>query len=775
MMLKNNLVIAFRNLVRHKVHSSMDILGLGVGMACAILIASWVHYEWSFDRFHEHADRLYRVVFTAVTANNAQGYYQPGPLAAELQARFPEILHATNFSEFQTKVSFERRGFFCNGSLVDSSFFEMFSFPLERGDARNVLTRYNAIVISHSLARKIFGSGDPVGRPLRLFDQMEFVVTGVFRDVPEISHIQFDYLLSSAIAPEFMKMWDRKCVNTYVLLQKNCSPDEVNGKIAGVMNEHNPTWQNVLSLVPMTRIHLYDLRGGGLITSLYAFSLLAFLVLLVACINVTNLLTARAESRAKEIGIRKAVGSSRRALAGQFLVETLAVSCASLLVAVLLAETLLPFLNGVLNTRISFVYSASTVAALLGLAVATGLVAGSYPAWLLSSFSPMAMLTGKVGEGAARRSLSLRRVLVIAQFAFSIFIMTCVFLVRGQLSFVQSKYLGFEKDNVLMIRTSGALQAQSSIVKDALAKLPKVLGASVSADNLITLSNTGPIEWDGMVQGRVVEVAFNSVDEDFARTFQLNVTQGRFFSREFPSDGANAFVVNEEAVREMNLENPVGKRLKTWMGREGRIVGVIKDFHVESLHEQMTPVVFTPTSAANFLCVRIAPGDISATIQAIGAAIKGIVPDDPFEYHFLDADIDRLYRTEQTTSALGTSVAVLAIILSCLGLVGLISFTTRRRTKEIGIRKVVGASVSGILVMLTRDFASWVVLANLVAWPLAFYAMRAWLQDFAYRIELTVWPFLAAGGATLLIALVVVSLQALRAATANPVDALRYE
>ncbi len=772
-MVNNLLKIVLRSLTRRKGFTFINILGLAVGMACTILFLLWVQYEWSFDKFHENADRLYRVVFTA--DEGSKGYWQPGPLAEELKARFPEILQATNFSAWQSKVSFERRGFFCTGSLVDSAFFEMFSFPVERGDPRTVLVNPWSIVISSSIARKMFGAGDPIGKRVQLFDQAEFVVTGVFRDIPEVSHLQFDFVIPFAAAPDFMRMWDRKCVQTYVLLQENCSLDDINRKISGVMNEHNPSWKNTLSLTPMTRSHLYNLRGGGLITYLYVFSLLAMVIMLVACINVTNLSTALAERRAKEIGIRKTMGSSRWNVAGQFLIETIASSVASLVLAVLITELLLPLLNGMLGTRIVMTFSATTITGLLVLALLTGMIAGGYPALVLSSFGPMAMLRRRSGPMSGRRSLTLRRILVIAQFGFSIFTITCVMFIRSQLSFIQSKDLGYDKENILLIRTSGELQGKCSLVKNELLKSPNVLGACVSTDNMTTLSNTGPIEWEGMPQGKVLEVAFNSVDEDFAGTFQVPITQGRFFSKEFPTDGEAAFVVNEEAVKEMNITNPLGKRLKTWMGREGRIVGVIADFHMESLRTGLDPLVLIPTSTSNFLCVRIAPGDVAATVQAVGATIKRVVPSDPFEYHFLDAEIDQQYRTEQMTGKLAGSIATVAVVLSCLGLVGLIAFAALQRTKEIGIRKVIGASVSGILIMLTRDFTYWIIIANIIAWPAAYYVMRAWLQDFAYRIDLTIWPFLAAGLGTLFIALAVVGVQALRAARANPVEALRYE
>jgi len=768
----------FRHIVRNKVTSLISVAGLAAGMACVMLVMLWVHHEWSYDRFHAHADRLYRVVFSvAADGKTMRMYFQPGPLAAELQTRIPEVLHATNFLGMESKLSHDRTGFLCTGSYVDSAFFRMFSFRLDRGDETTVLADPLAIVISRGLARKFFGDLDPVGKTLLMNDRTALHVSGVFEDVPATSHMQFDFVVPFAAAPQEMKLWDRKCTTTYVLLREHSSPEEVDRKIAGIMNEHNPAWKNILSLSPVTSSHLYALNGGGLITSVYVFMSLALLILVVACINFTNLAIARAEKRTREISIKKTVGSSRLELASQFLAEAMGYALLSLLLAVFLVYALLPSVNTLLGTTLTLSLSPGAAAFALGVAVVTGLLAGMYPAWILSSLAPVAMLKGGMPGAAGRRSSVLRRAFVIAQFAFSIFVITCVIIVRNQLDFVQYRDLGFDKEQVLMVRTTGRVQAQVPALKHELLKCPDVAGVSVSASDLTSFagSGSGPVEWEGKQTPKPLEVGFNFVDEDFAGTLRVGMVQGRFFSKDFPSDASDAFVVNEAAVRAMQLLDPIGKRLTTWFGRSGRIVGVIRDYHSESLHEELAPLVLVLTPVANFLCVRLKPGDVPAGIRAVEATIKAGVPDDPFDYRFLDAEIDRLYKAEQTTRALATGIAVLAIFLSCLGLLGLVSFAMEQRTKEIGIRRVLGASVSRILVMLTRDYVLWIMIANVIAWPAAYFATRAWLRDFAYRVDVTVWPFLAAGFSALLLALVIVSVRALRSATANPVKALRYE
>jgi putative ABC transport system permease protein len=751
----------------------ITIVGLAVGIACAVLIMLWVRYELSYDKFHKNADRLYRVGFTT-EQKDFYGFWQPGPLAKFLKENFPEIEQATNYFETRWKVSYETKGFFCSGSIVDPAFFQMFSFPLEEGDANSLLAGPNSVVISKTLAQKIFGERSPVGKTLKLDDRPGLIVTGVFSDVPKTSHMQFDFLISFSGAPDWMRMWDRKCVEMYVLLRENASFDEISKKIYGVMNEHNPTWKNVLFLYPITKSHLYVPGGTGPIIYVYIFSVFGMLILIVACINFMNLSTARSEKRTKEIGIKKTIGASRRELIKQFITETILLTCLSLFIAVMLVELSLPYINGILGTHITMVYSVSMVLLLFGITLLTAAMAGSYPALYLSSINPIGIL--KAGTGA-HRSFFLRNILVIAQFSFSVFIIMCVLFISSQLHFIQSKNLGFAKEQVLLINTRGALQQKASVVKNELLKFPFVQNVTVSATNLTDFrgAGTGPVDWEGKNPEKMLEVGFNFVDEDFARTFQVKMAHGRFFSREYSTDMFEAFVVNEETAKEMGIDNPVGKNMSTWFGKKGKIVGVISDFHTQSLRDEMTPVVFIPTPVANYLCMRISSTDIPGEVKSIENKVKEIVPDDPFDYSFLDKEIDNLYKTEKTTAGLTTFIAILAIFISCLGLFGLASFSGEQRTKEIGIRKVLGASVVGVLVMLTKDFTKWILLATIIAWPLAWYAMNKWLQNFAYRIDITIWPFLLAGTVVLVIALLTISYQAIKAATRNPVDSLRNE
>lgn len=775
-MLRNNLKIALRNLTRHKVYSLINIIGLGVGIACAVLTILWIQYELSFDRFHKNADKLFRVVFTN-NQGDFHGFYQPGPLANYLKESFPEVEHATNYSEMECKISRETQGFFCTGSFVDSSFFKMFSFPLIEGNSNSVLSSPNSIVISKSLSDKLFGGINPVGKTLKLDDRSEAVVAGVFSDVPKTSHMQFDFVIPFSTAPDWMKMWDRKCVNTYLLFRDNVSFDEVNNKISRVMDEHNPEWKNILYLFPITKSHLYEPGETGTIIYMYIFSAFSFLILIVACINFMNLSTVRSQKRMKEIGIKKTIGSSRMDLIKQFMIETLQLSFISLLLAVVLVELALPFLNSMLNAGITLTYSWEMFLVLLGVTLFAGLTAGSYPSLYLSSLKPILVLNDRTSKSGEKRSSVLRNTLVIAQFSFSIFIITCVLIIGNQLKFIQSKNLGFNKEQVLVVSARGALQQSVPILKEELLKLSSVQSVSASATNLTDFqgAGTGPVDWEGKNPDKIMEVGFNFVDGDFAKTLQVKMKQGRFFSKEFPTDMSEAFVVNESAVKLMGIENPINKNLTTWFGRKGKIIGVISDFNTSSLKEEMTPVVFLMASSANNLFVRISPVNISETLSLIEDKLKEIVPDDPFEYRFLDEHINTLYRTEQITAEFAAFIAVLAIFISCLGLFGLASFSGEQRTKEIGVRKVLGASVINVLLMLSKDFLKWIVLANIIAWPAAYFVMNKWLQDFAYRTEIEWSMFLIAGLIALLIALLTISIQTIKAALANPIDSLKYE
>jgi putative ABC transport system permease protein len=786
-MFKNYFKIALRNVLKYKSLSFINITGLVIGLTCAIFIFLWIQYEYSYDQFHTNKNNLYRVVFTNETGD-FYGYYQPGPLAEHLVEVIPEITHATSYSEMQWKLSREEQGFFCIGSFVENDFFDMFSFPLLKGNIKTLFDDPASVVLSETLAHKLFGQTDPLGGTVQLNNGQSLHVSGVMQDIPQNSHMQFEFLMSLKIAPDWMKQWNLKSTTTYAMVSPQSSIRQVNGKIYGLMNEQNPGWKNVLFLRPFTKSHLYNLGGkgfwsfmdSGLITYVYIFMVMGIVILLIACINFINLTTAYSERRAKEIGVRKTVGSSRFAIMMQFLGEAVLFAIFAMIMSLILVELALPYITNLLGKPLDMGLTGDFLLPLLGLTILTGIGAGLYPAIHFSRVRPVRMLTNSSRTGAGGQSPLLRKGLVVVQFTLSIFFIISLLGIRQQLVFIQSKDLGYTKDCVLMIQTRGALNQKTPLVKKALLQQPAIQSVTVSGNDLISLQGTGsgPVEWPDKDNEDVVEAGFNMVDFDYVETLKMNLAQGRFFSRDFETDWSEAFVVNETAIRRMGFTNPIEQEITINQGnytRTGRIIGVVKDFHAGSLHQTVYPMVVMLTDRANYMFVRMEAHRLTETLQRIKDTIKAHVPDDPFHYEFLDKKIENLYRMEQLTGTLTIYLTVLMLLISCLGLFGLTSFSTQQRTKEIGIRKVFGASVSHILLIISQDMLKWVLLANFIAWPIAWFAMNKWLENFSYRIDLTIWPFLLSGLIALLIALVTVSWQAIRAARANPVEALRYE
>lgn len=802
-MFKNYLRITFRNIKSHKGFSLINISGLSVGMACAILILLWVQYELSFDRFHENADQLYQAVFK-FEDQEVYGRYLPGPLAALLKDEYPEIIDSTTYKPWENKISFGVKSFFGTGSYVDPSFFEMFTFPFAKGDPKKAFSEPFSVVITEDLADKFFGNEDPLGKTLTYYvysQEIDLNVTGVIKDIPQNSHIQFDFLIPYEIGYQWMKTWSNNAVHTYVLLHEESNGQDVSKKISDVLNKHRPNSKvrANLYLYPLKKIHLYALEGGGLITYVYIFSVMALVILLIACINFMNLSTARSEKRFKEIGIKKVVGSSRMQLIKQFLSEAILLALLALFLAILIVKLLLPSINALLVVKLNLNYSLVFILSLLGMALLTGIASGSYPAFFLSSIHPGAILKGQLSSmiilkrkgvkksTVRQRGSFLRKVLVVAQFSLSIFFIICVMGIHKQLNYIRNKDLGFDKEHVVVLQATGGLKKKSQIIKSELLKNPDIQNVAFSAFSLTDWESSvsgRDLDWTGKKTDRDFLIGNNYVDYDYINTFNMKMAEGRFFSKEFVTDASDACVVNEAAGKAMGMNEPVGKKIVWSRGLpdENRrtIVGVIKDFNTQSLHQEIRPFVLMPIEKiqqymSNYMCIKLKSDSIPRSLKHIENKIKEFVPDDPFIYHFLDEKINSLYHTEQLTGKLTRSITFLAIFISCLGLFGLASFSVERRTKEIGVRKVLGASVSKIILLLTKDFSKWIILANIIAWPTAWFAMNSWLQNFAYRTHIGIWIFIFSASLAIFIALLIVSYQSIRAALANPVDSLRYE
>ncbi len=790
-MFKNYLKIALRSMKRHKIYSFLNITGLTIGMTCFILILLWVQDELSFDKFHENANQLYRVITEQhhsgqVTRTSETQF----PLAVALKNDFPEISNSARlltkwgnkFIKYKSNSFNENRVFF-----ADPSFLEMFSFPLQKGDPETALLEPYSIVLTQETAYKYFKNEDPIGKILQIdyFNKLtDFKVTGILKNIPHNSHLQFDFLLPfhlfdySDVADPWSTVDNYQ---TYVLLNKYASLKEINQKIADYKSKHVPGSHDKYYLQPLTRIHLYsdvkfDSPANSDIRYVYFFTVISIFILLIACINFMNLSTARSANRAKEVGLRKVIGAQRIQLIRQFFGESLLYSFVAFVCAIIFVIAILPLFNNLSGKTLSIAgyRSAYIFLFLLGVTIMTGGISGSYPAFFLSSFTPVSVLTGSLSSMMRRtKSNFFRKPLVIIQFSISIILIIGTLIVSSQLRFLQNKNLGFNKDNLIYIPVRGDLAQNYKSLKRELLGNPNIKG--VTAANILPKHGNESLldEWEGNTDDDKIVVNITSVDYDYFKTLNMKIVQGRNFSKAFPADLSEAVIVNEEAVRQMGMVFPIGKRL--W-GK--RIIGVVKDYHYKSLHEPIEPIVLSLTNRwLYFIFIKINSHslDLAGTIKSIKDVYEKFVSEYPFEFHFLDTDIDNFYYKEKQIHKTFTYFTFLGIFIACLGLFGLASFTAEQRTKEIGIRKVLGASVSSIVLLLTKEFTKWVLISNLIAWPFAYYAMNKWLQNFAYHINISVWLFIISAGLTLVIAFLTVSYQSIKAALANPVESLGYE
>ncbi len=783
-LLWNYFKVALRKIRKHKGYSFINISGLAIGMACCFFVFLWVQDELSFDRFHSNANEIYRVLYHPQDTD-IYSSYGSGPLGPALKADYPEILNFTRmFGEANGPLKYRDRVFTGKVRGVDKSFFEMFTFPFINGDSKNCLSEPRSIVLTEKMAARLFQDEDPLGKTVG-FEWWgtwhNLKVTGVIKDLPPNTHIRFDYLLPFEFvnwSGMSIEDWDIAAYHTYVLLPKNADPRAVQEKIAGTVQIHFPESSNTLYLEPLTRIHLYNFTGGGAITYVYIFSLIGALILGIACINFMNLSTARSMERAREVGMRKVVGSTRAQLVKQFLGESVLLSIISFILALLLVQLLLPSVNKIVGKPLTLLHSGAPLFIFLGMAILTGILSGSYPAVFLSSFRPVSVLKGSVRSSS--QNTRLRKLLVIGQFVVSIALITGTIIIYQQLVYVRNTDMGINKNHVINIELRGGLRSQYGTIKNELLRNPDILAVCATNGSFSKRFGSDKFAWEGKPKDKRIFMSIHSVDFDYQKIFDIKMAQGRYFSRDYPTDISDGIIVNETAAKIMGMESPIGQRISCWIPydpqRSGIIVGVAKDFHFRSLHEKIDPLVLVIAPGwFTDAYIRMKPENVAETLGFIEKTIKGLAPDFPFEYSFLDEDIDNLYKTEQRIGNLVRYGTFLAIFIACLGLFGLASFTAEKRTKEIGIRKVLGASVSGIVLLLTKEFTKWVILANLIAWPVAYFVMRGWLQNFAYHVNIGLWTFMLASALTMATALITVSFQAIKTAAANPSDSLRYE
>ncbi len=785
-MIRSYLKVALRNIARHKGYSFINITGLAIGMACCILILLWVQDELSFDRFHENAGDIYRVVQDINFADHSTTWaISQGPLGPALRDDFPEIANMVRFTNRGMRLTYEDKIFDEVLGMADGSIFEVFTFPLLRGDPATALVDPFSLVITEEMARKYFGEQDPMGKVLNADGRFDFKVTGILKEVPRNSHIRFDFLVPFIFGRELnytVDRWGNSQFTTYVQLQRGLPANEVISKIARYLDD-KPTIEKdaALNLQPLTGIHLFshyefDFASGD-ITYVTIFSLVAFFILLIACINFMNLTTARSANRAREVGMRKVAGAYRSDLIRQFFGESMLLACVAFCLALGLVRLLLGAFNTLSAKELTLGISSNGWLWLgfLGIALLTGFISGTYPALFLSGFQPVRVLKGSVQPGA--KSSAFRKFLVVFQFSLTILLLICTLVVYRQLDYMQNKKLGYDKEHLVYMSIRGQMREQFDAVKQELLSHPNILAVTASA-NVPTYGysfSNSLWRWEGQDPDEEILMRASFVDVDFLETLGIELLAGRDFSREFSTDQDAAVAVNEAAARAMGMEDPVGRRLSLGE-RESTIVGLVKDYHFRSLRQEIDPLIliFSPPSS-RVLFVRLKGEDMPQSLAHIEEVWNTFSPGFDFRYRFMDEALDLLYRAEQRTGTIFRIFTLLAVSISCLGLFGLASYIAEQRTKEIGIRKVLGATVSHIVFLLSRDFTKWVMVANLIAWPVAYYAMRVWLQGFAYRIPLPWWVFGLSALLALVIALLTVSYQSVRAAVSNPVDALKYE
>ena len=756
-MLKNYLKVALRSLKKHWGYSIINISGLIMGMTCAILLLLWVQDELSFDKFHENIDDLYIVGERMYFGTDIQNWgSSPPALGPALKRDYPEVLNSARYTGLPAlTLRYEEKIFTERIRTTDPSLLEMFTFPLILGDKATALSGTHSIVLTKTIAEKYFGEDNPLGKIIRVEDRYDFEVTGVLEDIPRNSTLQFEVLVPISFSEEWnhndqcLDIWDNYSFQTFVQLKEGKSFESFSEKITDRITREIGKQFAEPYLRPYSSLRLYWLGfGGGNIQRVRIFTVIALFVLLIACINFMNLTTARSGNRAKEIGLRKVVGAGRSQLIRQFYGECVLLSFISLLSSLLLVYGLLPFFNTLSGKVLSFshFFNPVMILCLFGVALFTGLLAGSYPALFMASFRPSHTLKKSFHGGSS--SSRFRKMLVVVQFALSIALMSGTGIVSEQLEYIQNKNLGYDTEHLLYIRLKGVLRQNHEPIKQALLQDPHILNVSMVSD-LPTgwYNNHVGWNWEGKDTDSDPLVSILSSDFDMLETFKMEMAQGNYFSKEFisgPTESGGKIIINETFAQITGLKDPVGSRISA--GNDHYIVmGVVKDFHFKTLYQDIEPLVLQYNPGRfRYMCLRIRPDQISQTMAYIEGVHQRFNPAFPFDYRFIDDDFDRLYRAEQRTGSLIRTFTVLAILISCLGLFGLAAFMAERRTKEIGIRKVLGASVPGIILLLSREFTKWVLLANIIAWPMAFFFMKNWLKNFAYRIDLGPGSFILA-------------------------------
>lgn len=796
-MIKNYLKVVWRNLWKNKLYSFINLTGLTVGVTACILIFLYVQFELSFDKYHKQSKNIYRLteILHLPKEDRPQAVTSP-PMAPELQQNFPEIKKAVRIIYSGRILSVnEKKLYETKIMYADSTLFDIFTFPLIKGNEKTALVNPYSIVLTESTAKKYFGNSEALGKVMQLSDSINLTVTGIIKDVPANSHFTFDCVLSRSTLSDLNKNqpetnWFNNSSYTYFLLPDNQSYKEFEKKINVFAHKRmaeerkaSGLWYDFV-LQPITSIHLHsnmnaEVNPNSDISYVYIFSIAAILILLIACCNFINLSTARSLNRSKEIGLRKVIGAKRSQLIFQFLIESFLFTVTAGIIALLLVWLLLPWFNTFSGKALDpdLLNNKGLLWILAGIILSVGIIAGAYPAFLMSSFAPINALKGVIRHGW--RDIIMRKGLVIFQFTIAIILIVGTGIVLKQLKFIQNRNIGLNKEQVLEIRLRFAdLPKGETLIKE-LGKNASVLNASLTSFSFKDHVPSITLLPEGTSKNGITSQSVISGDENFLNTFQISLVAGKGFANSKVTDTTGDFVINEQAVKEFGFKTPqlaLGKNMDWGLGKKGKVIGVVKDFNFTSLHDNIKPlIIHIVPQWYQYVAVRIKPGDVTNTLKQLETTWKGITTDSPFSYSFLDEDFAKLYKEEQNMQSVLSLFTLLSVFVACLGLFGLAAFTIKQRFREIAVRKVLGASVTSITGLLSKDFLKLVFVSAMIAFPIAWWGMHKWLQDFAYQINIGWELFVAAGVLAIFIALLTVVFQAINAALANPVKNLRTE
>ncbi|MDF7815968.1 permease prefix domain 2-containing transporter [Runella sp. MFBS21] len=789
-MIRNYFIIAWRNILKNKAFSVINITGLSIGLTCSLLIYLWVKDELQIDTFHERGDRIYTVTSKEFIDGKATGYYDtPGLLGEELKRTIPEVELSCNWSgdEARTFAVKDKKLKFIGG-YSGEDFFKIFSYPFLQGTVNESLKTRESISISEKMAIALFGSAEKaINQSIKFDNYKDLTIKAVYANMPESSSLKLDYLISWELFKErepWVYDWDNSGPGAFVLLKKNADEAKVNAKLKhfiGKFSKGYKTENNHLELgiQPFKETYLNSRfengeTAGGRIDYVKLFTVVAIIILLIACINFMNLSIAQSLKRAKEIGVRKAIGAEKSSLVGQFMGEAFMFSVIALFFALTAAGFILPSFNSFTNKQIALPYhEPSFWLFIFGLLLLVGLLSGLYPSLFLTAFRPIAVLKNNLKVN--QNSISLRKGLVIFQFTLSTVFIIGTLIISKQINFIHSKNIGYEKQNLIYLPVTGTLSKQFEVFENELKKIDGVESLSKISNQFISNDNTtGSVEWQGKNPNSSPNFNPIAVEYNFVNTMKATLLQGRDFSREFAD--STSYIINEAALKIIGYKSPIGMPLTFW-GKTGQIIGVVKDFHFNSMLMPIEPMIIRHSNKLShgYCLIRIEGERTQEALNGIETIHKKLNPDFPFTYKFVEAEFENLYKTESLVKSLSIIFAILAIAISCLGLLGLVMFVTEQRTKEIGIRKVLGATVTNIWTLILKDFAVLVIVSCLIAAPIAYYFMNNWLQKYSYRTEINWWIFVAAGAGALVTTLLTVSFQTIKAALMNPVKSLKSE